>query len=289
MTQKSNTQSQIPPTAVDQPDISGWSASLYNKTASFVYSATFTAPVLELLAAQPGERILDLGCGSGEITLVLQDLVGQKDGGIVVGTDLSESMIEKAKANGVKHAFVADAQSLEITEDDPEVLEKFDAVFSNAALHWCKRDPLGVLMSVRKVLKPGGRFVAEMGGFMNCIGIRSTLHDVIRSKGRDPEELDPWFFPSTEDYAKLLVTAGFEPIHMSLNPRITPLETGLYDWLNLFARNSFLREFSDEGASEIMKEVEDRCRRDCQAASGKWAIMYTRLRFSAVLAESEEQ
>jgi hypothetical protein len=73
---------------------------------------------------------------------------------------------------------------------------------------------------------------------------------------------------------------------MSLNPRITPLATGLYDWLDLFVRNSFLHQFSDEEASEIMKEVEDRCRRDCQDASGKWAMMYTRLRFFAVL-ESE--
>ena len=73
--------------------------------------------------------------------------------------------------NGVKHAFVADAQSLELPEDDPGVLQKFDAVFSNAALHWCKRDPLGVLTSVRKVLKPGGRLVVEMGGFMNVIGM----------------------------------------------------------------------------------------------------------------------
>jgi ubiquinone/menaquinone biosynthesis C-methylase UbiE len=125
---------------------------------------------LELLSAQSGERILDIGCGSGELTLLLQDVVGQKDG-LVVGVDFSESMIEKAKANGVKYAFVADAQLLELPEDDPEVLERFDAVFSNATLHWCKRDPLGVLASVRKVLKPGGRFVAEMGGFMNCIGM----------------------------------------------------------------------------------------------------------------------
>ena len=93
MVQESSTQSQLPLTVVDVPDTSGWSASLYNKTASFVYSATFTAPVLELLAAQPGERILDLGCGSGEVTLVLQDIVGQKDGGLVVGTDFSESMV----------------------------------------------------------------------------------------------------------------------------------------------------------------------------------------------------
>jgi SAM-dependent methyltransferase len=136
-----------------------------------------------------------------------------------IGAQLTGLQIEKAKSNGVKHAFVADAQSLEMPEDDPEVLKKFDAVFSNATLHWCKRDPLGVLTSVRKVLKPGGRPVVEMGGFMNAIGmpdpfgvslltpaikgIRLALHDVVRSKGYDPEEFDPWFFPSMEEYVKV--------------------------------------------------------------------------------------
>src|SRR6266446_3474268 len=93
MVQGSNIQSQLPLARSDQTDSSGWSASLYNKTASFVYSTTYTAPVLELLSAQSGERILDLGCGSGELTLVLQDVVGQKDGGLVVGIDFSESMV----------------------------------------------------------------------------------------------------------------------------------------------------------------------------------------------------
>ncbi|PPQ81268.1 hypothetical protein CVT25_015052 [Psilocybe cyanescens] len=271
----------------DKRDSSGWSASLYNKTASFVYSSAFTAPVLELLAAQPGERILDVGCGSGEVTKIIQEAVEQRVGGIVVGTDFSEGMIAKAKENGVKHTFIADAQDMEYPQNQPGFPEKFDAVFSNAALHWCKRDPLGVLVGARKVLKPGGRIVAEMGGFMNAIGVRSALHDVVRSKGRDPEDLDPWYFPSMEDYVKLLVTAGFEPTHISLTPRITPLPTGLYDWLNLFVRSSFLRDFTDEEASEIMRDVEERCRGDCRDASGKWAMMYTRLRFTAVLKPDE--
>ncbi|PPQ99187.1 hypothetical protein CVT26_014109 [Gymnopilus dilepis] len=268
--------------APEKADASGWSASLYNKNASFVYSPAFTTYVLDLLSAQPGERILDLGCGSGELTANIQKIVEQKEGGIVVGTDLSSSMLEKAKANGVKHAFIADAQDFELPKDRPEYPEQFDAVFSNAALHWCKRDPLGVLTSVRKVLKPGGRIAAEMGGFMNCVGVRAALHDVVRSKGRDPEEYDPWYFPSMEDYVKLLVTAGFEPTHISLTPRLTPLPTDMYDWLNTFARNTFLRDFSDEEASEIMREVQDRCRIDSRDASGKWALMYVRLRFSAI-------
>ncbi|KAF9485893.1 S-adenosyl-L-methionine-dependent methyltransferase [Pholiota conissans] len=267
----------------DARDKSGWSASMYNRSASFVYSPSFVAPVLDLLAAQPGERILDIGCGSGELTMMIQLIVEQKEGGAVVGTDFSESMVKKALQNGVKNAFVADAQDLVLPDGDPTMQGKYDAVFSNAALHWCKRDPLGVLVGARKVLKPGGRIAAEMGGFMNVIGIRATLHDIIRSKGRDPEELDPWYFPSPEDYGRLLITAGFEPTHISLTPRITPLANGLYDWLNLFARASFLSGFSDEEACEVMREVEDRMRGDCMDASGRWAMMYARLRFTAVL------
>jgi len=76
----------------DKPDSTGWSASNYNKTASFVYSSAFTAPVLELLSAKPGERILDVGCGSGELTLLIQQVVEKSAGGVVVGTDFSESM-----------------------------------------------------------------------------------------------------------------------------------------------------------------------------------------------------
>jgi len=266
----------------DARDSSNWSASQYNKTASFVYSAAFTAPVLELLDAQPGERILDVGCGSGELTLQLQNIVEQK-GGVVVGTDFSESMLEKAKSNGVRYTFLGDAQNLEIPKDTPEIQGEFDAAFSNAALHWCKRDPLGVLTSVRKVLKPGGRFIAEMGGFMNCIGIRSALHDILKSKGHNPEDHDPWYFPSVENYTNLLTTAGFEITHISLSPRITPLSGELKDWLELFVRPFFLQKFTDEKASEIMREVENRCRRDCQDDNGNWAVMMTRLRFSAVL------
>ncbi|KAG6815978.1 hypothetical protein H0H87_009681 [Tephrocybe sp. NHM501043] len=184
-------------------DKSGWSASSYNKTAAFVYSAAFTTPVLELLAAQPGERIIDFGCGSGEITLELQKHVASASGGIVVGVDFSESMIAKAKKNGVEHAFVGDAQALELPENMSGIEQKFDAVFSNAALHWCKRNPAGVLESAKRVLKPGGRIAAEMGGFLNCVGVRSAMHNVLRRRGYDPVPRDPWFFPSVEDYKKV--------------------------------------------------------------------------------------
>lgn len=155
----------------DMKDSSGWNASQYNQTASFVYSSEFTGPVLSLLDARPGERIIDFGCGSGEVTLEIEQTVKSGGRGLVVGVDHSASMISKAKENGLEHAFVADMQNSEELDDVMSgVGEKFDAVFTNAALHWCKRDPAGVLLNAKDVLKPGGRIAGEMGGFMNCIG-----------------------------------------------------------------------------------------------------------------------
>ncbi|KAF8895299.1 cyclopropane-fatty-acyl-phospholipid synthase, partial [Infundibulicybe gibba] len=261
-------------------DASGWSATRYNKSVPFVYSPAFTAPVLELLSAKPGDRIIDFGCGSGEVSLKIEKIV-REGGGIVVGVDSSESMITKAKANGLQHAFISDIQALELPENLPEMRNKFDVVFSNASLHWCKTNPRGVLESAKSVLKPGGRFVGEMGGFMNCIGVRLALHHALKKRGLDPVALDPWYFPSMEDY--LLVKASFEPVHLSLTPRITPLPAGLFEWLNVFVRHSFLRGMSEEEATKVMREVEDMCRTDCQDKSGKWAMVYMRLRFSAIL------
>jgi SAM-dependent methyltransferase len=120
----------------------------------------------------------------------------------------------------VKHVFLADAQDLRLPDDMSWEAGRFDAVFSNATLHWCKRNPLGVLTGIQKVLKPGGRLALEMGGFTNCIGslfetaskrqpsfgvtgIRSTIHSVLRSKGHNPEALDPWYFPTGEEYSKV--------------------------------------------------------------------------------------
>ncbi|KAK7056613.1 hypothetical protein VNI00_002330 [Paramarasmius palmivorus] len=261
--------------AAEDPDKSGWSASQYNKSASFVYSAAYTSPVLELLSAKPGERIIDFGCGSGEVTLELERVV-RPSGGCVVGVDASESMIHKAKKNGLEHAFVADIQALESIPVSLNLSnDKFDAVFTNAALHWCKRDPEGVIKSAKQLLKKSGRFVGEMGGFMNCIGVRSALHLVTKRRGYDSTKLDPWFFPSPEEYSKLLKSQGFDVTHISLTPRFTPLPQGMMSWLRLFARNSWLSGIEEAEATDILKEVEDICRVDCQDGDGNWAFMST--------------
>ncbi|KAH8114653.1 S-adenosyl-L-methionine-dependent methyltransferase [Phellopilus nigrolimitatus] len=207
-----------------------WSADKYNAVASFVYSNEFTAPVFALLNAQPGERILDLGCGSGELTTQLAKLVGEA--GVVLGVDSSTSMVEKARQNGVSACFVGDAQDLhlppspsvasEISASLPASFDyTFDAVFTNAALHWCKRDPRSVAVGVARILREKGRFVGEMGGFTNCVGLRMAIHTVLRRRGFDPAALDPWYFPSIEDYKQVLESAGLRITHLSLTPRLT--------------------------------------------------------------------
>jgi SAM-dependent methyltransferase len=209
--------------------------------------------------------------------------------------------VAAAKANGLAHAYVSDVQSLDIAS---LALEEgtFDAVFSNAALHWCKRSPLGVLQSAHRALKPGGRFVAELGGAGNCIGVctlscvwgicltmpallaglRAAIHEVLRRRGYAPEKLDPWFFPSIETYRQLLLSASFHPLSVSLFPRLTPLPAGLLEWLRLFVGASFLREMGEEEREEVMREVVRICEVDCWDEREGWGMCYVRLRVEAV-------
>jgi len=142
---------------------------------------------------------------------------------------------------------------------------------------------MGVLEGAKSVLRPGGRFVGEMGGFLNCVGIRGVLHRVLMQRGHNPVALDPWYFPSVDDYQQLLVSAGFTVTHISLSVRHTHLEQGLRGWLEVFVRNSFLKAFSAEEANAIMNEVSDACAVDCKDGAGNWAMIYMRLRFSAIM------
>ncbi|KAG6372810.1 S-adenosyl-L-methionine-dependent methyltransferase [Boletus reticuloceps] len=259
--------------ALSQQQVQGddYTPDDYIKTASFVYSDAYTGPIQSWLNASPGDRIIDLGCGSGELTVKIQNAVGTE--GFILGVDYNRDMATKASKNGVEHTLVCDVQQLELP---PSLAlgKSFDAAFSNAALHWCKRDPVGVLEGLKRVLKPGGRFVCEMGGFMNCVGVRSALHYAVRKRGLNPEEMDPWYFPSVQEYQTLLQNAGFRVDTMSLVPRLTPLDDGgLRAWLQLFSRGTFLKTVNDADAEAILDEVEEMCRLDCQDLSGKWSLI----------------
>lgn len=167
-----------------------------------VYSDANTAPVLRLLDAQAGEHILDVGCGSGELTAKIASLVGPT--GSVVGTDVSEDMIRAAKAGmssistsgaSLNLSYdIADGCSLSdwVQADRSRRAGQFDKVFSSAAMHWMIRAPERVVEGVWQALKPGGVFAAEMGGFMNVIGVRGHLHYVLKKYGVDPKTVDPW-------------------------------------------------------------------------------------------------
>ncbi|GAA5868037.1 hypothetical protein JCM3774_001577 [Rhodotorula dairenensis] len=266
-----------------------WSAERYNTNASFVYSSAYTSPTLELLSAQPGERILDLGCGSGDLTLSGL-LPAVLPGGSIVGLDASPDLLAKARSNAAATSSHADAAQASISwiERDGHNLEslvgeaeKFDAVFSNAALHWMKRDPAQVVRGVYGLLKRGGRFVGEMGGAMNMIGVRSALHTVLAEHGVDAHVVDPWFFPTPVQYSAILRDAGFRVEYCELIPRPTPLpESGLAGWLDTFAF-AFLDALPPTVDRQQVKA--DVCRRlaiDMKHGE-QWTTMYVRLRFRA--------
>src|SRR4051812_8267620 len=162
-----------------------WNASGYAENARFV--ADLGMPVVDLLDPRPGERILDLGCGDGALTEKLA-AAGCK----VVGADASPELVEAARARGLDVRLV-DGHKLDFDAD-------FDAVFSNAALHWM-RQPDAVIDGVHRALKPGGRFVGEFGGAGNVVRIVSALESALERRGIDGKTVNPWYFPNVKDYA----------------------------------------------------------------------------------------
>ncbi|SPO27098.1 related to ERG6 - Delta(24)-sterol C-methyltransferase [Ustilago trichophora] len=261
-------------------------AEVYRSNASFVYSSAYTAAVLQLLGPKVGDRVVDLGCGSGELTIQVAHAVGAT--GSVLGIDASQDMIDKATT--LLKASTSNLENLTFAAQDghsaplAEQHSAYDKVFSNAALHWMKRSPSLVLSNVFTMLKPGGRFAAELGGYMNCVGVRGHLHVALRKRGVDPEQFDPWFFPSVQEYTALLEEAGFAVESCELVPRMTPLpkQSGLKGWLKTFA-GPFLNAIeSEEERVQVIQEVEEAVRPDCyNANSGTWCVMYVRLRVLA--------
>jgi trans-aconitate methyltransferase len=249
--------------------IAAWDAKLYDDKHSFVWEKG--KGVVELLAPKPGERILDLGCGTGHLTAEIAAV-----GALTVGIDQSADMIAQARRQFPDLRFeVCDAREIPFTGE-------FDAVFSNAALHWIP-EAEKVIRGVARALKPSGRFVAEMGGKGNIRRLVGAIIGACREVGLDSgAATEAWYYPSIGEYAGLLEKHGLEVRQAALFERPTRLEDGekgLEAWLRMFRRvildrlpaaeqNAFLREVERQARPELFKD-------------GVWELDYRRLRIVA--------
>ena len=249
-----------------------WDSTLYEE--SFGIITELGAGVVDLLAPRPGERIVDLGCGTGALTAQIAAA-----GAEVVGIDASEAMIARAKEL-YPHLRFEVARGQDFALEAP-----VDAVFSNAALHWMS-PPEAVVASVARALKPGGRFVAEMGGIGNIATIVAAIYQALAEEGIPRERVpNPWYFPSIGEYASLLERASFEARFMQLFDRPTPLDdcpNGIADWLRMFG-GDILAPVPDDRRTHVEERVNELTRPLLERA-GRWVADYRRLRFMAVKA-----
>lgn len=281
-----------------------WNAAEYDAKHAFVYEKA--KGLVELLAPKPGERILDLGCGTGALTAEIA-----ARGTEVLGVDRSEEMIAQARKKFPTLQFeVLDVRELRVklqqdarsrsdsarkadgaskidkedrTEEAGEVRSLgFDAVFSNAVLHWIP-EAEEVIDGVAWVLKPGGRFVAEFGGKGNIQNLVTGFQRAFAALGmRPPEGVSPWFYPSVAEYAGLLEKHGLEVREASLFDRPTALEEGergLENWIRVF-RRTFVEKMGEGNAERWIREVERQCRSQ-HFRDGSWVLDYRRLRIAA--------
>ena len=245
-----------------------WSAAAYAANARFV--SDLGAPVLALLDPRPGERILDLGCGDGALTERLAAA-----GAEVLGVDASPDMVVAARARGLR-AELADGHALAFRAE-------FDAVFSNAALHWMT-DPDAVAAGVARALRPGGRFVAEQGGHGNVAALRVALCAALASEaGVETDLSEIWSFPSVAEQTARLERAGFAVEEIALIPRPTPVPAGLDAWFDTLARPALA--LAPEGArAAVRARAVALARPALSDALGAFTADYVRLRFRARLA-----
>ena len=250
---------------------SRWSAPDYARNAAFVHQLGDAA--LQLLAPQAGEMILDLGCGDGALTARIVEA-----GARVIGFDSSPDMVDAARARGID-AFVADAEALDL-DQQLERFGRFDAVFSNAALHWML-DPDAVACGIFSMLKEGGRFVGEMGGTGNLALLRAGIRAELVERGYEPPDEDPSWYPSVEEFTRLYNVAGFTDIQAMLIERQTDLPAGISGWVKTFRSGLFDLAMVPEWArDDVAAAVEQRLAPELRNADGSWFADYVRVRFT---------
>lgn len=243
-----------------------WDPEAYARTGAFVHG--MAGGVVEWLNAQPAERILDLGCGDGQLTLRLA-----ATGASVTGVDASPDMVLAARSRGVT-AHNAPAESL------PYDSAAFNAVFSNAALHWV-RDHDAMMAEVHRVLKPGGRFVAEMGGHGNIAAIRVALAAALARHGYAGREDDVNYYPTPAAYTDRLERHGFTVERIALIPRPTPLPGGMDEWLGTF-RRGVLESLPASAREAVLRDAVELLALALRDEQGNWTADYVRLRFIAI-------
>ena len=244
-----------------------WDPEVYGEHGAFV--PALAGGVLEWLDPQAGERILDLGCGDGQLTARISAA-----GAMVRGFDASPQMAAAARARGLA-VDEGSADSLPYSNDS------FDAVFSNAALHWMRNQD-SVLREVHRVLKPAGRFVAEMGALGNIAAIRVAVAAVLDRHGYDGRGGDTNYYPSAEEYTSRLESHSFEVKQIAVIPRPTRLpESGMAGWIRTF-RRGVLDSLPGSIREKIVDEAVDILAPILRDAEGHWTADYVRLRFMAI-------
>ncbi|QCR31645.1 trans-aconitate 2-methyltransferase [Lysinibacillus sp. SGAir0095] len=246
-----------------------WNAHLYDKSHSFV--SQYGIDLIQFLAPMENEKILDLGCGTGDLARQMKDL-----GANVIGVDKSANMIEQARNKYEEIAFEV--------KDATELLYKneFDAVFSNATLHWVKT-PEKALNCIQNSLKQGGRFVAEFGGKGNVQTITNEIIREIKTLGMDfSEEQFPWFYPSIAEYTSLMEEVGFRVTLAQHYDRPTKLdgELGLQNWIEMFGAQLF-NGIDEKQKQNIIKRVEHNLK-NILYKEGNWFADYKRIRVIGV-------
>jgi trans-aconitate methyltransferase len=245
-----------------------WNPALYDAKLGFV--SQYGKAAVDLLDPKPGESVLDIGCGTGDLCRLIADR-----GADPLGIDRSAEMIGRAREKFPELPFLeADAHTY-------RTARKFDAVFSNAALHWMLK-PDDVALTVWEALAPGGRFAAEFGG-KGCIqALYESIRDALAAYGIDAQARRPWYFPSVGEYASLLEKTGFRVEYAAHFARPTPLdggEDGLDHWLDTFAYVFF------EGLSETEKREAYRAVKKLAKPrlfqDGRWVADYWRIRILA--------
>ncbi|MFN7998776.1 MAG: methyltransferase domain-containing protein [Bryobacteraceae bacterium] len=247
-----------------------WNPELYQSSHSFVWK--FGRDLLALLAPQAGERILDVGCGTGQLTAEIA-----QSGAEVQGIDSAAAMVEQARGNFPSLRFE------QVSATALPYREEFDAVFSNAVLHWV-RDAETAAAAISRALKPGGRFVAEFGGHGNVQRVVDAAYAELRAMGvAAPEKLNPWYYPSVGEYASLLEGHQLEVTFAALFDRPTPLEggeSGFRNWTAMFCK-PFTDAVPSEQRGELVNRLEERLAPGLRR-NGEWSMDYRRIRVQAV-------